>query len=248
MEVYLMFDRKKYKSFAKQQLQGRWGIPILISVIITIITSIFAIPDMIRTISESANMMAAENMDQYVLAMSELSASSTSFISTIIQTIVSGILSIASLNVYIQMTRSPEPVSFSLFIEGLNNWFRATLATLWQFLWIFLWSLLFFIPGIIKSLEYSMMFYIVAEYKNISVTKAMKISMIITRGHKMDLFVLALSFLGWILLSCLTLGIGLIFLQPYMELTFVNTFHDLLQEAIEKGSLRLEDLDDNNNM
>ena len=139
MEVYLMFDRKKYKSFAKQQLQGRWGIPILMSVIITIITSIFAIPDMIRTISESANMMAAENMDQYVLAMSELSASSTSFISTIIQTIVSGILSIASLNVYIQMTRSPEPVSFSLFIEGLNNWFRATLATLWQFLWVFLW-------------------------------------------------------------------------------------------------------------
>ncbi|MBR2107322.1 MAG: DUF2851 family protein, partial [Treponema sp.] len=97
-----MFDRKKYKSFAKQQLQGRWGIPILISVIITIITSIFAIPDMIRTLSESANMMAAENMDQYVLAMSELSASRTSFISTIIQTIVSGILSIASLNVYIQ--------------------------------------------------------------------------------------------------------------------------------------------------
>lgn len=127
-----MFDRKKYKSFAKQQLQGRWGIPILISVIITIITSIFAIPDMIRTISESSNMMAAENMDQYVLAMSELSSSSTSFISTIIQTIVSGILSIASLNVYIQMTRSPEPVSFSLFIEGLNNWLRATLATLWQ--------------------------------------------------------------------------------------------------------------------
>ena len=144
------------------------------------------------------------------------------------------------------MTRSPEPVSFSLFIVGLNNWFRATLATLWQFLWVFLWSLLFFIPGIIKSLEYSMMFYIVAEYKNISVTKAMKISMIITRGHKMDLFVLALSFFGWILLSCLTLGIGLIFLQPYMELTYVNTFHDLLQEAIEKGSLRLEDLDDNN--
>ena len=241
-----MFDRKKYKSFAKQQLQGRWGIPILISVIITIITSIFAIPDMIRTISESSNMLAAENMDQYVLAMSELSSSSTSFISTIIQTIVAGILSIASLNVYIQMTRSPEPVSFSLFIEGLNNWFRATLATLWQFLWVFLWSLLFIIPGLIKSIEYSMMFYIVAEYKNISVTKAMKISMIITRGHKMDIFILELSFLGWILLSCLTLGIGLIFLQPYMELTFVNTFHDLLQEAIAKGSLRLEDLDDNN--
>lgn len=136
-----MFDRKKYKNFAKQQLKGRWGVPIIMSVIIGIITSIFAIPDLIRTISESPNLMAAENMDQYFLAMSELSSSSTSFISTIIQTIVTGILTIASLNVYIQMTRSPEPVSFSLFIEGLNNWLRATLATLWQFLWIFLWSL-----------------------------------------------------------------------------------------------------------
>lgn len=241
-----MFDRKKYKSFAKQQLQGRWGIPILITVIITIITSIFAIPDMIRTISESSNVMASENIDQYILAMSELSSSNTSFISTIIQAIVAGILSLASLNVYIQMTRSPEPVSFSLFIEGLNNWFKATLATLWQFIWLFLWSLLFIIPGVIKSIEYSMMFYIIAEYKNISVTKAMKISMIITKGHKMDIFLLELSFIGWVLLSCLTLGLGLIILEPYVELTHVNTFHDLLQEAIEKGSLRLEDLDDNN--
>ena len=241
-----MFDRKKYKNFAKQQLKGRWGVPIIMSVIIGIITSIFAIPDLIRTISESPNLMAAENMDQYFLAMSELSSSSTSFISTIIQTIVTGILTIASLNVYIQMTRSPEPVSFSLFIEGLNNWLKATLATLWQFLWIFLWSLLFIIPGIIKSLAYSMMPYIVAEYKNISVTKAMKISMIITRGHLMDVFILELSFIGWVLLSCLTLGIGFVVLQPYMELTYVNTFHDLLQEAIAKGSLRLEDLDDNN--
>ena len=241
-----MFDRKKYKSFAKQQLQGRWGIPILITVIITIITCIFAIPDMIRTISESSNVMASENIDQYILAMSELSSSNTSFISTIIQAIVAGILSLASLNVYIQMTRSPEPVSFSLFIEGLNNWFKATLATLWQFIWLFLWSLLFIIPGVIKSIEYSMMFYIIAEYKNISVTKAMKISMIITKGHKMDIFLLELSFIGWVLLSCLTLGLGLIILEPYVELTHVNTFHDLLQEAIEKGSLRLEDLDDNN--
>ena len=39
-----MFDRKKYKNFAKQQLKGRWGVPIIMSVIIGIITSIFAIP------------------------------------------------------------------------------------------------------------------------------------------------------------------------------------------------------------
>jgi uncharacterized membrane protein len=235
-----MFNNKKYKSFALQQLKGRWGIPIIISAIITVVTSIFAMPDLIRSFEQLQNLEA--------LATTTVTTSSnTSIISSLIQTIVSGIFTIAALNVYIQMTRSPEPVSFSLFIEGLNNWWRATLATLWQFLWVFLWSLLFFIPGIVKSISYSMMPYIIAEYKNVSVAKAMKISMVITKGHKMDLFVLGLSFLGWILLSVFTLGIGLIVLSPYMELTYVNTFHDLLQEAIQNGSIKLEDLDDSNN-
>ena len=122
------------------------------SAIILIVTSIFSIPDFIRTFSSS--LAAIEASDPTLIS----SSSNTSFISTIVQSIVSGILSIAALNVYIQMTRSAEPVSFSLFIEGLNNWLKATLATLWQYLWVFLWSLLFLIPGIIKSIEYSMMF------------------------------------------------------------------------------------------
>lgn len=234
-----MFNNKKYKSFALQQLKGRWGIPIIISAIITVVTSIFAMPDLIRSFEQLQNLEA--------LATTATPSSSTSIISSLIQAIVSGIFTIAALNVYIQMTRSPEPVSFSLFIEGLNNWWRATLATLWRFIWVLLWSFLFFIPGIVKSISYSMMPYIIAEYKNVSVAKAMKISMVITKGHKMDLFVLGLSFLGWILLSVFTLGIGLIVLSPYMELTYVNTFHDLLQEAIQNGSIKLEDLDDSNN-
>ena len=235
-----MFNNKKYKSFALQQLKGRWGIPIIMSAIITVVTSIFAMPDLIRSFEQLQNLEA-------LATTTVTTASNTSIISSLIQAIVSGIFTIAALNVYIQMTRSPEQVSFSLFIEGLNNWWRATLATLWQFLWVFLWSLLFFIPGIVKSISYSMMPYIIAEYKNVSVAKAMKISMVITKGHKMDLFVLGLSFLGWILLSVFTLGIGLIVLSPYMELTYVNTFHDLLQEAIQNGSIKLEDLDDSNN-
>ena len=104
-----MFNNQKYKSFALQQLKGRWGIPIIISAIITVVTSIFAMPDFIRSFEQLQNLEA--------LATTTVTTSSnTSIISSLIQTIVSGIFTIAALNVYIQMTRSPEPVSFSLFI------------------------------------------------------------------------------------------------------------------------------------
>ena len=140
------------------------------------------------------------------------------------------------------MSRSPEKVGFSSFIQGLNLWAKAVLATLWNFLWTFLWSLLFIIPGIVKSIAYSQMYYLIVEYPELSVTKAMKISMLITKGHKADLFVMYLSFLGWIILATIPAGLGMIVLSPYMDMTFVNAYHALLKEAVESGKLKPEDL------
>ena len=140
------------------------------------------------------------------------------------------------------MSRSPEPVTFGVFIEGFNNWARAILGILWESLWIFLWTLLFVIPGIIKAIAYSQMFYIIVEYKDISVTKAMRISIDITRGHKWDLFVMYLSFIGWDILSALTLGILELWLAPYKNMTYTNAYHALIKEAIEKGIIKPEDL------
>ena len=156
--------------------------------------------------------------------------------------IVAAILEVAALNVYLKMSRSPEPVTFGNFIEGLNNWARATLAILWQFLWILLWSFLFIIPGIIKAFAYSQTLYIVAEYKEVSVTKAMNISKVITRGHKWDIFVMYLSFIGWDFLCIFTLGIGTLWLTPYKNMTYTNAYHAILKEAIESGKIKPEDL------
>ena len=47
-ETKTMFERKKYKSFAKTQLSGRWGVPILVTLFVTIIIRIFGIPDMLQ--------------------------------------------------------------------------------------------------------------------------------------------------------------------------------------------------------
>ncbi len=235
-----MFERKKYKSFAKTQLSGRWGIPVLITLFITLISSAFSIPDIFQ-FSRSGYFSALMAGDLQAAALAAENTN-TPLLTTIIQCIVSAILEVASLNVYIKMSRSPEPVSFGDFLEGFNNWARATLGILWQILWVFLWMFIFIIPGFIKAIAYSQTFYILTEFKDVSVTKAMRISIEITKGRKWDLFVMYLSFLGWGILSICTCGILELWLAPYRNMTYVNAYHALMKEALESGRIRPEDL------
>lgn len=241
-----MFERKKYKDFAKKQLKGRWGVPILMSLIVCFFTFLinfksFYSPDFHIYVSEFIN--GSISYYEFIEAFNGLSVQTpVSFIFDIFTSIISGILSVACISVYLKMSRSPEKVGFSSFIQGLNLWAKAVLATLWSFLWTFLWSLLFIIPGFVKSIAYSQMYYLIVEYPELSVTKAMKISMLITKGHKADLFVMYLSFLGWIILAAIPAGLGMIVLSPYMDMTFVNAYHALLKEAVETGKLKPEDL------
>ena len=236
-----MFERKKYKNFAKKQLAGRWAIPILVTLFVAVISSIFSIPDVLQ-LAKHGYFNAILTLNTAAAMEAYNAATSTSFVTSIVTMIVSGILEVATIGVYIKMSRSPEPVAFSDFIEGFNNWARAALAVLWQFIWIFLWTLLFIIPGIVKSIAYSQMYYIIAEFKDVSTTKAMRISMEITKGHKWDLFVMYLSFLGWSILSAFTFGILHLWLAPYMNMTFVNAYHALMKEAMESGRIKPEDL------
>lgn len=104
----------------------------------------------------------------------------------------------------------------------------------------FLWSLLFFIPGIVKGYSYSMSVYILAENKGKSALECINESKKLTQGHKMELFLLDLSFIGWFLLGVLTLGIGFIWIEPYRQATIANAYQSLklaAQEPMKKKSV-----------
>lgn len=87
-------------------------------------------------------------------------------------------------------------------------------------LYTFLWSLLFFIPGIVKFYEYRMIPYLLAEYPDMASSEAFRISREMMTGNKWDAFMLDLSFLGWNILSVMTVGIvGIFYAWPYQMLT-----------------------------
>lgn len=87
-----------------------------------------------------------------------------------------------------------------------------------------LWTLLLIVPGIIKSYEYRMVPYILTKDANLTISEAIGRSREMTDGHKWDMFVLDLSFIGWNLLGLLFFGIGGIFVAPYSEATFARLY------------------------
>lgn len=95
-------------------------------------------------------------------------------------------------------------------------------------LFIFLWSLLFIIPGIIKAYSYRMVPYILADDPSIGGKDAITASRQMMDGHKWNTFVLDLSFIGWGILSVLTLGIlGIFYVHPYKASTDAELYETL---------------------
>ena len=104
-----------------------------------------------------------------------------------------------------------------------------------RILFIMLWTLLLIIPGIVKGLSYAMTPFILEEHPEMTASQAIKASMQLMDGHKMDLFILGLSFIGWSLLACLTMGIGFLFLNPYMNAAYAAFYRDISRKQ-EAGS------------
>ena len=113
--------------------------------------------------------------------------------------------------------------------SGCKNFVTNFLAYLLMEIFTFLWSLLFIIPGIVKSIAYSMTPYILNDHPEMSATEAITESRKMMNGHKMEYFLLQLSFLGWIILSSFTWGILLLYVMPYMQATSA-AFYEKLKE------------------
>lgn len=91
-----------------------------------------------------------------------------------------------------------------------------------------LWSLLFLIPGIIKSYEYRMIPYLLAEYPEMDRKEVFAESKRMMNGNKWNVFVLDLSFIGWHILGIITVGIvEVLYSSPYIYLTDAELYRML---------------------
>lgn len=144
----------------------------------------------------------------------------------VISFIVSGPLALGLAGFFLALSRNKE-ANFTQMFDGFNRFGESLLALLRAALFIVLWSLLFVIPGIIAAISYSQMFYIMSDNKEIHGKEAIEKSKKMMYGYKWKYFCLHLRFLGWFILSILTLGIGFFWLFPYMQMSTAKFYEDL---------------------
>ena len=116
-------------------------------------------------------------------------------------------------------------IDFGVLFEGFQDYGR-----------IFV-TMLLVIPGIIKSYSYAMTSFILKDEPEMKNNAAIEKSMAMMEGNKMKLFMLDLSFIGWAILCIFTLGIGLLFLQPYVAISRAAFYEDL--KAQQGGSVEV---------
>lgn len=148
------------------------------------------------------------------------------FVGWIINLILGGVWPLG-MAIYSLKFVNGESVGTGDIFGGFNNLIPSFCVYFLVGIFTFLWSLLLIVPGIIKAMSYSMSYYVLAENPELSAMEAINKSKEMTKGHKWDIFVTYLSFIGWMLLASLTLGIGYLWLIPYMNMTMANIYNQL---------------------
>lgn len=125
-----------------------------------------------------------------------------------------------------------EKVDYGTMFDGFKDYMRIFLTTLLTTIYAVLWTLLLIVPGVIKSYSYSMTSYILKDNPDLKYDGAINESMRMMQGHKMEMFLLDLSFIGWYILCILTFGIGFLFLIPYWYTARAHFYEDLKELSV----------------
>ena len=200
----------EYRAQAREALQNRWGEAAIASLIILVAAIIISIPSF----------------------MAEWAGSITTVLSVLILP-----LQYAYYISLLERTRGGEEELTRFTLQYAINHAYANTRFLVAGLLIMLISMVLAIftlgiGAIIVNYMYSMVPYLLHDYLELTPREAMKISREMMSGQKWNLFVLDLTFIGWILLSILTAGIGMIFVEPYMSTTRAAYYEDLKSEKL----------------
>ncbi len=199
---------KEYRATARQQLKGNWGYAALfVFVYMVIVVGASTIISLITASNETLNLICS-----LIVSLCTVPMAYGLYVS------------------FLELGRGKELKVGELFAH-YNT--RVFFTMMLQGVYTFLWTLLLIVPGIIKSFSYMMTPYILADYPELSYNQAIEKSMAMMKGNKMKLFLLILSFLGWIILSFLTLGIGIFWVSPYMYQSMAAFYEDLKAETAE---------------
>lgn len=153
---------------------------------------------------------------------------------TFLGTLIVPAISVSIIALYLGLINGEKPTVGGMFCR-IDTFGKALWLDIITAFFISLWSILFVIPGIIKAYSYAMAPYVLAENPNMTAREALNASKQMMNGHKAELFVLDLSFIGWLLLVSVTFGLASIYVAPYMSATKANFYNSIKNAPTVEG-------------
>jgi len=234
-----MKKRREIKRIAQINFLGQYWKSVVVVLIVSIIPFFMMWTGTIFTI-------AALYCTVFIFQLSLVQTVATTISSVllgIIMVLMQPILSVGAAGMYIDVFESRK-TSVWKCLGGFQNFGNALGGMLWMILWIFLWSILLIVPGIVKSYSYCMTPYILSDCPRVYGPDAVEISKRMMRGYKAKIFVAQLSFLGWMVLSVMTLGILWIFyVGPYYNTVMAGYYEEIKRAAVKNGAVTQEEFE-----
>ena len=137
---------------------------------------------------------------------------------------------------YLLNIESNQPAGIRDLFSYFHIFGKTFVLNLLRGIYVALWSMLFVFPGIVAAYRYAMAPFILAENPGMTANEAITASKERMRGRKFDLFVLDLSFIGWNLLSLLTLGLLNLWVTPYRNCAYTAFYRQMVSETKPEGS------------
>lgn len=125
---------------------------------------------------------------------------------------------------YFILSIKETPTASTLFDFFKSSYWNIVKTMFFYQIKLILWTLCLIVPGIIKAYEYCMIPYILAEHPDMESAEVFERSRQLTQNNKMNIFVLGLSFFGWLFLGILCCGIGVLFVSPYIDITMTHLY------------------------
>lgn len=227
-------NRAALKADARRRAAGYHPSPILAALIvfalgllISTLSSYLMGADRLTTALTNAAQFGAEAVEQaYISFFEHYSVSAVAVVLVVVLEIMSYMVSVGFVIFSLHVSRDETAEIGNLF-DGFGIFFRALWLAILQGLFVFLWSLLLFVPGIVAAYRYRQALYLLLDHPEKSAWQCLRESGALMRGHKWELFVLDLSFLGWMLLSAMFAPVT-IWLDPYRAITNANYYNRLV--------------------
>lgn len=220
-----------YRLAARNALRGNWGISILVTLVASILggTNFSSFSSSASNAIDRASQNSADSFHSIPPAILGILLAVVSLLVLLglVVIIIGGAVRLGFITYNIDLLTRRRPPLFGTLFSRFNMFGKAFVLNLLIGIFTALWMLLFIVPGIIASYRYSMAPYLMAENPNLSPMEAIELSKEMMKGHKWRLFVLELSFFGWAILCVLTLGIGALWLTPYISVSEAAFFLDL---------------------